>query len=64
MDRVKNADMWITVSRLSKDREVMVAKVRAHTGVAGNERADFLAGSATNKDTSREPQGKRHHPDT
>ena len=40
---VEHADLWRAAAMLARDRCVETCKVKAHTGVSGNERADRLA---------------------
>ena len=41
--------LWQQVDALRKDKYVEVVKVRAHSGVEGNEKADSLASMAARK---------------
>ena len=41
--------LWQQVDALRKDKDVEVVKVRAHSGVEGNEKADSLASMAARK---------------
>jgi ribonuclease HI len=40
---VLNKDLWVKLGRLVKDKNIEWKHVRGHVGIAGNERADFLA---------------------
>lgn len=45
-DPVKNKDQWIRIYELLDFHEVAFVKVKGHTGVEFNERADVIAGEA------------------
>ncbi|EHK9183619.1 RNase H family protein [Vibrio vulnificus] len=47
---VKNRHLWQQVDELSSRKYVEVEKVKAHSGVEGNERADTLAVDAARND--------------
>ncbi|MFA5841479.1 MAG: ribonuclease HI [Candidatus Paceibacterota bacterium] len=40
---VLNKDLWVKLGKLAKDKNIEWKHVRGHVGIAGNERADFLA---------------------
>lgn len=48
--QIKNRRLWQTVDALRADKYVEVKKVRAHSGVRGNEIADSLAVDAARSD--------------
>lgn len=48
--QIKNRRLWQTVDALRADKYVEVEKVRAHSGVRGNEAADSLAVDAARSD--------------
>lgn len=43
---VKNKDLWLILNELLRANKVKFVKVKAHSGIAGNERADKLAKAA------------------
>lgn len=47
---VKNRHLWQQVDELSSRKYVEVSKVKAHSGIEGNERADLLAAEAARSD--------------
>ncbi|HDM8034408.1 TPA: hypothetical protein P0E06_001811 [Vibrio fluvialis clinical-1] len=47
---IKNRRLWQQVDELSSRKYVEVEKVKAHTGIEGNERADKLAVDAARND--------------
>lgn len=47
---VKNRQLWQQVDELSSRKYVEVEKVKAHSGIEGNERADSLASDAARND--------------
>ncbi|MCR9421543.1 ribonuclease HI [Vibrio sp. RM-69-4] len=47
---VKNRQLWQQVDELSSRKYVEVFKVKAHSGIEGNERADLLAVEAAEAD--------------
>ncbi|MEN2404092.1 ribonuclease HI [Vibrio cholerae] len=47
---VKNRQLWQQVDELSSRKYVEVFKVKAHSGIEGNERADLLAVEAAKAD--------------
>lgn len=48
--QIKNRRLWQTVDTLRADKYVEVEKVRAHSGIRGNEIADSLAVDAARND--------------
>lgn len=44
--KVENADLWQELDRLNQIHRVEWIWVKGHSGIPGNERADFLANSA------------------
>ncbi|MEK7614463.1 MAG: viroplasmin family protein [Patescibacteria group bacterium] len=40
---ILNQDLWKKLSKLTKGKNILWKHVRGHVGIAGNERADFLA---------------------
>lgn len=48
--QIKNSRLWQTVDALRADKDVEVKKVRAHSGVRGNEVADSLAVNAARRE--------------
>lgn len=48
MDSVPNAHVCLALAREKFGREVDLTKVKAHTGIIGNERVDMLAKQAAN----------------
>lgn len=48
---VKNADLWMRVKHLLNINKVKLFKVKAHSGVEGNELADALARQGTDNPT-------------
>lgn len=46
--QVKNKDLWIRLDKLSKKHDITWVWVKGHSGIEGNERADFLANKMLN----------------
>ncbi|MEK7115677.1 MAG: ribonuclease HI [Patescibacteria group bacterium] len=40
---ILNQDLWVKLSKIAKNKNIKWEHVHGHTGIAGNERADFIA---------------------
>lgn len=49
---IKNQDLWIIMEELLKVNKVQFVKVKAHSGIPGNEKADVLAKKAAGNPTT------------
>lgn len=49
---IKNQDLWMVMEELLRVNKVQFVKVKAHSGIPGNERADVLAKKAAGSPTT------------